>query len=79
MAFFIFYVLKTRTLHDFCRLRLKEVITMTNELKQMIKNLSEEGYGYKAIASKLNISVGSVRNVLSNIKNQERCKFCDWC
>ncbi len=52
---------------------------MTNELKQMIKNLSEEGYGYKAIASKLNISVGSVRNVLSNIKNQERCKFCDWC
>ena len=47
---------------------------MTN--KDIIKTLSQKGYGYKKIAKELNISVGSVRNALIETSEAPVCKNC---
>ncbi len=49
---------------------------MDAKIKNKITKLYSEGYGYKKIASTLNISVGSVRNVLSAKDEGETCRYC---
>jgi orotate phosphoribosyltransferase-like protein len=43
----------------------------------LIKELRDKGYGYKTIASDLNISIGSVRNVLKEKDDSMSCRFCN--
>ena len=45
-------------------------------LKEQIKTLSQSGYGYKRIAKELKISIGSVRNALTEVPEAELCKNC---
>ena len=47
---------------------------MTTEEKKEIIKLYDNGIGYKKIASIVGVSIGSIRNVLSD--REERCPVC---
>jgi len=49
---------------------------MKAEIRNRIIQMNIQGVGYKTIASDLNISIGSVRNVLKEKDQCETCRFC---
>ena len=49
---------------------------MKAEIKNLVLQMNEKGLGYKKIASELNISIGSVRNVLKEKDESETCRYC---
>lgn len=49
---------------------------MDSIVKKNIIKLKNEGYGYKKIASLLDVSIGSVRNALKAEDTKETCKYC---
>lgn len=49
---------------------------MTNIEKNKVYELYSKGYGYKRIAKDLNVSVGSVRNILVKTNEEFKCRYC---
>lgn len=49
---------------------------MKAEIRDQVKQMNDQGVGYKKIASELNISIGSVRNMLKEKDDSESCRFC---
>ena len=49
---------------------------MDARTKSKIIKLNSDGLGYKKIASSLNISIGSVRNVLAEKEETNVCRYC---
>lgn len=49
---------------------------MTTEEKNKIIDLKNKGYGYKKISTELNISIGSIRNVLKVSLKLNTCLHC---
>ncbi len=49
---------------------------MTKEMKQQIKDLRKQGYGYKKISKITGVSVGSVRYYIATYKERELHDFC---
>lgn len=51
---------------------------MSNEVKEQVIKLKNEGYGYKAISRKLNIPLGTVKSLLrrETTTQYRTCKQC---
>lgn len=49
---------------------------MDTKTKNKIIKLNSDGFGYKKIASTLNISIGSVRNALAEKDETNVCRYC---
>lgn len=49
---------------------------MDQKIKNKIMKMKGNGDGYKKIAAELNISIGSVRNVLKEKDDDSFCKYC---
>lgn len=50
---------------------------MKAEIRDRIMQMNDQGVGYKKIASELNISIGSVRNILKEKDDSNCCRFCN--
>jgi len=49
---------------------------MKAEIRDQVKQMNDQGIGYKKIALELNISIGSARNVLKEKDDSMSCRFC---
>lgn len=49
---------------------------MTNDTKNQILSLRNEGYGYKRIAKELDVALSTVRYICSNSKGEEIKSTC---
>lgn len=52
---------------------------MTEQLKEQMLMLREQGKGYKAIAKELNMSVGSVSTFFRRLAERNTATFCLYC
>ena len=50
---------------------------MKAEIRDRIIQMNSQGVGYRTIASDLNVSIGSVRNVLKEKSDISSCRFCN--
>jgi hypothetical protein len=65
------FIQEPELLGHFCGLRLRRYSTMKPEMKNQLKQMRKEGYGYKKIAKELGLTLSVVRYACIKINDED--------